>query len=150
MVERVHQVVQNAIRTSGLADGTGVAYKDYGFTGVLAIVRRAVNSTVSTTTQATPTQLVFRRNALLNVTFKADWDYIKQRKLKRIIQNNEAENLTCKEHTYSMGDGVMVRNDTQRKHREREAILPRAIHNSWRSLPNLEHPQRGSHPSLIT
>ena len=38
LVETVHQVVQNMIRTSGMEDGTGVVYNDYGFTGILASV----------------------------------------------------------------------------------------------------------------
>ena len=128
MVERVHQVVQNMIRTSGMEDGTGVAYDDYGFTGILASVRRAVNSTVSTTTHATPTQLVFGRDALLNVSFQADWDYIRQRKQTRIIQNNVAENMLRKEHTYSEGDRVMVRADPTRKHGHRQFLGPYTVH----------------------
>ena len=128
MVERVHQVVQNMICTSGMEDGTGVAYDDYGFTGILASVRRDVNSTVSTTTHATPTQLVFGRDALLNVSFQADWDYIRQRKQKRIIQNNAAENMLRKEHTYSEGDRVMVRADPTRKHGHRQFLGPYTVH----------------------
>ena len=33
-----------------------------------------------TTLQATPAQLVFGRDAILNVKFEADWNLIKQRK----------------------------------------------------------------------
>ena len=39
IVERVHQVVHNMIRTSGLKDGTSLAsYEDYGFSGILSAV----------------------------------------------------------------------------------------------------------------
>ena len=68
-----------------------------------------------TTTRATPTQLVFGRDALLNVSFMADWQYIKERKQHRILQNNKRENKTRKEHTYKVGDQVMVADDPHRK-----------------------------------
>ena len=117
MVERGHQMVHNMLRTSGLQDTTELS-DDFGFKGILAAVRRAVNSTVHTTLQATPTQLVFARDALLNVSFQADWEYIKDRKQKRILQNNKRENATRREHTYSVGDQVMVKQDPSRKHGE--------------------------------
>ena len=71
-----------------------------------------------TTLRATPTQLVFGREAMLNVNFEADWHCIKERKQKRILQNNEAENKNRKEHTYSIGDKVGIKQDPSRKHGE--------------------------------
>ena len=79
-------------------------------------VRRAVNSTVHTTLRATPTQLVFGRDALLNISFQADWEYIKERKQKLIQQNNNRENATRKPHAYAVGDRVMILQDPNRKH----------------------------------
>ena len=117
MVERVHQTVQNMIRTTGLTDASNLS-DDYGFQGILAAVRRAVNSKVHATLRATPTQLVFGRDALLNVSFQADWECIKQRKQALILQNNKRENATRKDYTYSVGDRVMVRQDPSRKHGE--------------------------------
>jgi hypothetical protein len=60
--------------------------KDFSWTGVLSAIRQAVRSLVHTTTRATPTQFVFGRDALLNVSFQADWDYIKEQKQHRILQ----------------------------------------------------------------
>ena len=88
----------------------------FDFEGILAACRRAINSTVHTTLRATPTQLVFGRDAMLNVSFQADWEYIKDRKQKLILQNNRRENLTRLPHTYSVGDKVMVIEDPNRKH----------------------------------
>ena len=88
----------------------------YGWTGILSAVRHAIRSTVHTTTRATPTQLVFGRDALLNVSFEANWQYIRDRKQKLITQNNVRENATRLEHTYSIGDRVMVKQDPNRKH----------------------------------
>jgi hypothetical protein len=89
--------------------------KDFGWTGVLSAVRQAVCSLVHTTTRATPTQLVFGRDALLNVSFQADCDYIKERKQNRILQNNKRENAKRIPHTYNVGDQVMVKEDPHRK-----------------------------------
>ena len=104
------------IRTTGLDDTTKLT--DFGFQGILSAVRRAVNSTVHTTLRATPTQLVFGRDALLNVSFQADWEYIKERKQKLILQNNKRENATRRDHTYSVGDKVMITQNPNRKHGE--------------------------------
>ena len=62
-----------------------------------------------------PTQLVFGRDALLNVSFQADWQYIKDRKQKLIIQNNKRENAKRIPHTYGVEDRVMVRRDPNSK-----------------------------------
>ena len=79
-------------------------------------MRQAVTFTVHTTTRGTPTQLVAGRNTLLSISFKADWQYIKERKQKLILQNNKRENAKRIPHTYSVGDKVMVKQDPNRKH----------------------------------
>jgi len=45
----------------------------------------ALRAAYHTTLQATPCQLVFGRDAMLNVKFEANWQLIKQRKQKRIL-----------------------------------------------------------------
>ena len=76
----------------------------------------AVRTTYHTTMQATPSQLVFGRNAILNTQFEANWKLIKERKQSRIIQNNEAENKTRRVYRYHVGQKVMVRNEQSRKY----------------------------------
>ena len=71
MIERVHQVLHNMIRTIGNQDARDLGH--YGWTRVLSAVRQAIRSTVHTTLRATPTQLVFGQDALLNISFQADW-----------------------------------------------------------------------------
>ncbi len=78
IVERVHQTIGNMIRTFELHERD--IDEDDPWSGVLAAVMYAVRATYHTTTQATPMQLVFGRDALLNIQFEADWDYIAQRK----------------------------------------------------------------------
>ena len=76
--------------------------------GILGAVAFAMRATVHTTTRATPMQLVFGRDAILNTLFEADWQYIKQRKEHRIIQNNKRENAKRTPHEYKVGDLVRI------------------------------------------
>ena len=98
----------------GLRDARDLG--DYGWQGVLAAVRHAIRCSVHTTTRATPTHLVFNRDAILNISFEADWQYIKDRKQKLIVQNNKRENTKRISHQYNVGDEVMINNDPLRKH----------------------------------
>ena len=60
--------------------------------GTLSAAMFALRSSYHTTTQATPMQLVFGRDAILNIKFNADWNCIKQRKQEIINYNNKKEN----------------------------------------------------------
>ena len=115
--ERVNGKISEMIRTFNVQCKHDVD-PQWGFEGILSAVRRGVNATVHTTLKATPTQLVFGRDALLNVTFESDWQYIKERKQKRIIQNNKAENKNRMQHTYAVGDKVGIIKNPNRKHGE--------------------------------
>ena len=68
-----------------------------------------MQSTVHTTTQATPMQLVFRRDAIMNVTFYANWNLIKQPKQQSINQRNAKENSKRIPHTYKVDDLVIIK-----------------------------------------
>jgi ribosomal protein L21E len=61
---------------------------------------------------------VFGRNALLNSSFEADWQYIKEGKQRRIVQNNRKENSKRIPHKYKPGDEVMIGLNPSRKHGE--------------------------------
>ena len=87
IVEHVHQTIGNMIRTFQVYDNDELDDED-PWTGILTAVMAAVRSTYSTTTQATPMQLVFGRDAIFNIPFVADWDYIHQRKQHIIHDNN--------------------------------------------------------------
>ena len=115
MVERVHQTLHNHVRTLQMHL---VPFDEltHAFDGYISAIAKAINSTVHTTLNATPTQLVFRRDAFLPVAFEADWNYIASRKQHLIVQNNKKENARRRPHTYSVGDSVMIRHDPNRKH----------------------------------
>eukprot|EP00957_Ditylum_brightwellii_P173215 13186379-Ditylum_brightwellii.AAC.1 len=55
---------------------TNIDEKD-PWTGILSAVRFVTRATVHTTMQTTPMQLVFGRDAILNVKHGADWSFIK-------------------------------------------------------------------------
>jgi len=65
-----------------------------------------MNSTVHTTARATPTQLVFGRDAMLNASFQADWQFIKEQKQRLIIQNNKRENAKQTPHKHDVHPSV--------------------------------------------
>ena len=117
MVERAHQTLHNLIRTKQVHHSKSVDLKD-PWSGMLSACAFAMRATVHTTSRATPSQLVFNRDAMHNVGFRADWKYIKDRKQKLILQNNKRENKTRRPHTYAVGDKVLVQQDPNRKHGE--------------------------------
>ena len=105
ILERLHQTLGNILRTFQLYAAD--LNENETFEGVLAAAMFALRATYHTTTQATPSQLVFGRDAILNVRFEADWNYIRQRKQEIIRKNNERENKSRKSHSYHVGDKVL-------------------------------------------
>ncbi len=65
IIERIHQTLGNIIRT---------------WDGILSAAMFVLRATYHIALQATPCQLVFGQDAMLNVKFEADWQMIKQRK----------------------------------------------------------------------
>jgi hypothetical protein len=115
MVERAHQTLHQLIRSHDLANNPDLDLDD-PFSGILSACAFAMRTTVHTTNRATPSQLVFGRDAIHNTVFKADWQYIADRKRHRIIQNNKKENNTRRQHVYQVGDKVIITENPNRKH----------------------------------
>eukprot|EP00957_Ditylum_brightwellii_P082848 6298529-Ditylum_brightwellii.AAC.1 len=65
--------------------------------------------------QATPMQLVFGRDAILDVKHEANWKHIRARKEKLIKNNNENENKNRKLHHYQVADILLVKGDRSSK-----------------------------------
>jgi transposase InsO family protein len=97
IIERVHQTIGNIIRTFELHNKRKVTKED--IQGFLSSTMFAIRATYHTTLQATPMQLAFGRDAILNIKFEANWDYIKQRKQDLIDYNNKRENKKRIPHT---------------------------------------------------
>jgi hypothetical protein len=106
VIERVHQVLGNALRSFELEEReldptnpwdefhTSVAF--------------AIRSTHHTTLKASPAQLVYGRDMFLPVKFVADWTRIRMQKQARINQSNERENKSRNHHVYTRGDRVLL------------------------------------------
>jgi len=92
MIERCHKTLHNMIHSTQIKDKRDLN-EFFGFQGVLAACRKAMNSTVHTISRATPTQLVFGHDAMLNASFQADWQFIKECKQRLILQNNKHKML---------------------------------------------------------
>ena len=131
MIERIHQTIRNMIATLDIRGLNDVASSKEDeseedpektltsrdkWEGVLSAVGFAVRATVHTTMRATPMQLVFGRDAILNIGFQADWEYIKDRRTKVILQNNRKENAKRLPYTYRVGDKVMILQHQHRKY----------------------------------
>jgi len=115
MIERCHKTLHNMIRSAKIKDKRDPDSL-LGFKGVLAACRKAMHSAVHSAASTMPTQSVFCRDAMLNATFQADWQFIGERKQRLIIQNNKRENAKRKLHARNAGDVVMVKAGKARKH----------------------------------
>ena len=112
IIERIHQTIENIIRTF---DVSNIVNND-PWSGILAATMFAVRATYHTTLQASPMQLVFGRDAILNIKHVADWEHIRQRKQLRINHNKMRENMRRNNHQYKIGDKVLVKRKKNSKH----------------------------------
>ena len=71
--------------------------------------------TVHTTAQATPMQLVFGCDVIMNITFDANWHLIEQHNQNTNNQRNAKENKKQIAHTYKVDDLVLVKNEQSSK-----------------------------------
>ena len=105
VLERIHQTIGNSIRTFEVLTNQNLnndPWKD-----ILSAVMHAVRATIHTTLNATPAQLVFGRDAILNTKFEADWKFIRQRKQFVTHKNNEQENTKIIPHNYEVGSKIL-------------------------------------------
>jgi transposase InsO family protein len=126
ILERIHQTVGDMIRTFKMYDRDDLDKHD-PWTGVLTAIMAASRSTYSTVTKATPMQLVFGRDTMINTRFIADWDQIKKRKQLLIEANNQRENKKRRLHEYRAVDKVLQKNATSTKYGGPEYIGPYEI-----------------------
>lgn len=111
VIERVHQVLGNMLRTFGM---TQKSSKNIDWNQVLQPCAWAVRSTYHTTMEATPGQLVFGRDMIYDIKFKANWEYIRKRKQNIIDTSNKRENAGRIEHRYKPGHLVQLKNDSNK------------------------------------
>ena len=114
-VERIHQVVQNMIKTKEL-DKFIFDYID-PWAEILSSVAWAIRASYHSTLMSTPAQLVFGRDMLFNMKKAINWKLITDNKRKQIARDNERENTRRIEHTYNEGDEVLrIKRGIKRKY----------------------------------
>ena len=107
IIERVHQVLGDQLRTFELEE-RDLTPQERTFEPFLTACAYALRSTYHTTLGATPGQLVFGRDMILPVKFKADWALIAQRKQDQINRSNRQENRKRVPHEYREGQKVLL------------------------------------------
>ena len=85
IIKRIHQTIGNIIRTFDVSN----IVNNNPWSGILDATMFAVCATYHTMLQASPMQLVFFRDAILNINHVDDWEHIRQRKQLRINHNNK-------------------------------------------------------------
>ena len=115
ILERIHQTLGNIIRTFEVHKDASMTSEE-SWQGIIAAAMFALRSTYHTTLQATPAQLVFGRDSVMNVQCQIDWTAIKERKRKLINSNNAKENAKRTPYTYHVGDKILVKQEWKAKY----------------------------------
>jgi transposase InsO family protein len=94
IIERIHQVMGNMLRAFELVERE--------------LVPDGIRSTLHTTLQAIPGQLVFGRDMIHHVRFQANWDRIKNNIQKIIENSNKREDINRIKRKYNVGDRIIL------------------------------------------
>ena len=76
----------------------------------------AVRATYHTTLQESPMQLVFGRDAILDIKHVADWEHIWQLKQEWINRNNKRKSIRRNNQQYKVGNNVLVKRKKNSNH----------------------------------
>jgi hypothetical protein len=106
IIERVHQVLGNALRNFEIDKQELDEHNPWD--EFLSSAAFAIRSTHHTTLGASPAQLVFNRDMFLPIQYVADWTRIRQRRQKEINRSNTKENSSRIMHEYRPGDRVLL------------------------------------------
>ena len=108
IVQRVHQTIGYIIHTFKIQQID--LDNENPWEGVLSSTMFAIWSMVHTTTQHIPSQLVFSRDAILNINQEANWQLMKQCKQVLINKGNQKEDPNRQSHVYCTRDKVLLKN----------------------------------------
>ena len=90
IIEQTHLTIGNIILTFDVSK----IVNNNPWSRILSATMFAVRATYQTTLQESPMQLVFGRDAILNIKHVADWEHIRQRKQFQINDNNKKKHAT--------------------------------------------------------
>ena len=112
IIKKIHQTIRNIIRTFGVSN----IVNNNPWSGILAATMFVVRANYHTKVKASPMQLLFGRDAILNIKHVADWEHIWQRKQLWINHNNKRENMQRNNHQYKVGDQSLVKHNKKFNH----------------------------------
>ena len=112
IIERIHQNIGNIIHTFDVSN----IVNNNPWSGILSATVFAVRATYHTTLHASLMQLLFGRDAILNIKHVANWEHFRQRKQLRINHNNKQENTRQTHHQYKVGDKILVKHKKHSNH----------------------------------
>jgi hypothetical protein len=116
ILARTHQVIANQLRSLRLMSIELNSLADIQ-NELLAPVQPVGNEqcTYHTTLQVTSAQLAFHRDMIMPTSYMAHWHSIRRRRQAITDRDNLRENARRVPHTYSVGDLVLIRQDTRGK-----------------------------------
>ena len=106
ILERIHQVVMNMIRTSDI-DMQDTCEPEM-IDEILSNVGWAIRSTYHTMVGSTPGAAVFGRDMLFDIPYLADWTEIGKRRQNQVDKSNALENKHRLFYDYKLGDKVLI------------------------------------------
>jgi hypothetical protein len=114
ILECTHQVIMNQFQSLHLMsiELNSLANIQHE---LLAPVQWAMNSTYHTTLQVTSAQLAFHHDMIMPTSYMAHWQSIHQRHQAITNHDNLCKNMRPVPHTYSVGDSVLIHQDTHGK-----------------------------------
>ena len=108
ILEQIHQVLGDGLQACNLDNKDIDADKDDPFDEYITAVTYAICCAYYQTHGHSPAQLIYRRDMLLPVECKIDWEKLCTRKQERINKSNKRENLKRIDHNYQKGDWVTI------------------------------------------
>jgi len=109
VLERIHAVVANMMRTSGLENCDAIVPEMID--NFLTNVGWAIRSTYHTVLKTTPGAAVFGRDMLFDIPFLADWTKIGRRRQALVDRDNRRENKRRIDFDYAVGHKVLLIQD---------------------------------------
>ena len=84
-------------------------FDDITINAVLQSVAYGLQATYHFSLAASPGQLIFGRNMIINAVYLANWNNLATRRRNQIRSNNVSENKSRIPHDYIIGDSVYIR-----------------------------------------
>ena len=109
VLERVHAVVTNIIRTSGI-DMSPTCTPEM-VDDIITNVGWAIRSTYHTVIGSSPGAAIFGRDMLFDIPYIADWLEIGKARQKQVDRSNELENSKRIDYDYKIGDKALLIKD---------------------------------------